>query len=184
MRFSRQKICLKSCYDGVSYWISQDTDVIMDLCCFLQKRSNISGPFSPECPCRSAENKAELVIKQEKMFLNRDRVVICHTENHTGEIHPILFMISKTASKITNSILTYNLTCFCLCHHSSCLRNANDLWGVQSIVAPDLATISLYTVVYTFAMSGNVCRSDKRYDRTTGFQLVATSGYLDWCLAL
>ena len=40
---------------------------------------------------------------------DRDRIVMCQTDNYTGEIHPILYMISKTTSKRTNSILTYML---------------------------------------------------------------------------
>ena len=44
---------------------------MVDLCWFLQKWCNISGPFSPEYPCRSAENKAELVIKQENCFFTQ-----------------------------------------------------------------------------------------------------------------
>ena len=36
----------------------------------------------------------------------RDRVAICQTDHNTGEVHPILFAISKTASLRTNSILT------------------------------------------------------------------------------
>ena len=45
--------------------------MMMKLCLVQEKRCHNSGLFSPYSLCRSAENKAKLVIKQEKMIFTQ-----------------------------------------------------------------------------------------------------------------